>query len=67
MLNMRVISLTCDKCRAPLEIPAKTEFVTCTYCSSRLAVQRSGNAVDTEVLESANQVQVRATTSFGPG
>lgn len=34
-----------------MEVPENTAFLTCGYCSSRLAVRRSGNAVYTEVLE----------------
>jgi len=49
---MKLISLTCSHCGAPLEVPEEAKFVTCTYCSSRLEVHRSGGAVYTQVLES---------------
>ncbi len=52
---MRVLSVTCNHCGAPLEVPKKAKFVTCSFCSSRLAVHHSGNAVYTEVLESIEQ------------
>ena len=48
---MKLISLTCSHCGAPLEVPEEARFVTCTYCSSRLGVHRSGGAVYTEVLD----------------
>ena len=32
-------------------MPEGTKYVTCAYCASRLAVQQSGNAVYTQVLE----------------
>jgi hypothetical protein len=48
---MRLISLTCNHCGAPLEVPANTRFVTCAYCSARLQIHRSGNAVYSEVLD----------------
>ncbi len=57
---MRVISVTCDNCGAPLEIPKRTRYVTCSYCSSRLQVHHTGNAVYTEVLEAIEQ----ATTAI---
>ena len=48
---MKLLTLTCNECGAPLEVPAKTKFLTCSYCSARLAVQHSSSAVYTEVLE----------------
>ena len=57
---MKILALTCNHCGAPLEVPAKTRFLTCTFCSSQLEVHRSGNAAYTEVLkafqEQAEQV-----------
>ena len=52
---MQLLSLTCNHCGAPLEVPGEARFVTCTHCSSRLAVQRSGGAAYTEVLEVLDQ------------
>ena len=52
---MKLLNLTCNHCGAPLEVPAKTKFLTCSYCSSRLAVQHSGNAFYTEVLEALEE------------
>jgi hypothetical protein len=48
---MKLLTLSCNECGAPLEVPADAKFVTCGYCSARLAVQRTSNAVYTEVLE----------------
>ena len=48
---MKLIDLTCNHCGAPLEVPAKTRFLSCTYCQSRLAVRTSGGAAYTEVLD----------------
>lgn len=47
---MELLSMSCNKCGAPLEVPAGTSFVTCTYCKSSLAIHRTGNAAYTEVL-----------------
>ena len=52
---MQLLSLTCNHCGAPLEVPGDAKFVTCTHCCSRLAVQRSGGAAYTEVLEALEQ------------
>ncbi len=49
---MRVLSLNCNHCGAPLEVPHKTRFLTCAYCSTRLEVHRTGSAAYTETLES---------------
>ena len=48
---MKILSLTCNHCGAPLEVPAKARFVTCTFCSSRLKITQEGNAAFTELLE----------------
>ena len=33
---MRLVSLNCNQCGAPLEVPEKVQFLTCGYCSARL-------------------------------
>jgi DNA-directed RNA polymerase subunit RPC12/RpoP len=48
---MRLVSLTCNQCGAPLEVPEKVQFVTCAYCSARLTIHHSGNAVYSESLD----------------
>ena len=48
---MRLVSLNCNQCGAPLEVPEKIQFVTCVYCSARLSIHRSGNAVYSESLD----------------
>lgn len=52
---MKVLTVSCNHCGAPLEVPAKTRFLTCSYCSARLEVHRSDSAVYTEVLEAIDQ------------
>jgi LSD1 subclass zinc finger protein len=47
---MESVSLSCGHCGAPLEVPAGTRFVTCAFCSARLEVHQSGNALYTSVL-----------------
>jgi len=52
---MNVISLTCNHCGAPLEVPEGVNFFNCRFCSSRLAIERSESAVYTRVLEGIEQ------------
>jgi hypothetical protein len=52
---VELLSLSCNKCGAPLEVPAGTNFLTCSYCKSRLAIHTSGSAFYTEVLEQIDQ------------
>lgn len=52
---MKVISLACNHCGAPLEVREKTRFATCQFCHAKLAIHREGNAAFTEVLEQINE------------
>src|SRR4051794_1900041 len=54
-LSMELINLSCNKCGAPLEAPPSANFLTCSYCGSRLAVHSSGSAYYTEVLGQIDQ------------
>jgi uncharacterized Zn finger protein (UPF0148 family) len=56
---MKLINLTCNHCGAPLEVAEGTKFVTCRFCSSRLAIEHSESAFYTRVLEALeNQTSV---------
>jgi hypothetical protein len=48
---MRLVSLNCNQCGAPLEVPETIQFVTCVYCSARLSIQRSGSVIYSEALD----------------
>jgi hypothetical protein len=48
---MKLINLTCNHCGAPLEAAEGTKFLTCRFCSSRLAIEHSESAFYTRVLE----------------
>ena len=48
---MKLLALNCNRCGAPLEVPQKAKFLTCTFCGTQLSVQRSGGAAYTEALE----------------
>ncbi len=57
---MKLIALNCNHCGAPLEVPETANFVTCSFCETRLAVERTETTYSTTVLE---QLQ-RKTTSL---
>ena len=52
---MKLLSLNCNHCGAPLEVPAKARFVTCAFCDASLVVQRTGSTYSTSVLEEIRQ------------
>lgn len=49
--HMHIISLRCNVCGAPLQVPARANYITCGFCSAQLAVQRTESAITTETLE----------------
>jgi hypothetical protein len=53
--DMKVLSLACNHCGAPLEVRAKTRFATCQFCDAKLAIHQDGSAAYTEVLEEINE------------
>ncbi|MFT7677849.1 MAG: hypothetical protein ACI8QC_001835 [Planctomycetota bacterium] len=52
---MKLLALNCNQCGAPLEVPEKANFLTCAFCSVRLAVKRTDSAAYTEVLEAIDE------------
>lgn len=48
---MKIVSLNCNNCGAPLEASRKARFVTCTFCDARLEIKQEGAAAWTEVLD----------------
>lgn len=48
---MKVLDLSCNRCGASLDVPEKVNFVTCTFCGTKLKIERSGAAAYTEALE----------------
>jgi hypothetical protein len=52
---MKVLSLTCNHCGAPLQVEENTRYLTCRFCSSQLEVEHSGNVVYTKVLQAIDQ------------
>lgn len=60
---MQLLSLTCQHCGAPLEVPAKITQLTCQFCGTRLRVQRTGSAAYTETLEEVAQQVARVASN----
>ena len=52
---MKLLSISCNQCGAPLEVPTDVKFVTCQFCESQLQVHRTENSAYTEVLEALEQ------------
>lgn len=52
---MKLVTINCNECGAPLEAPKKTKFLTCGYCSAQLKISHSGGASYSEVLESVDE------------
>lgn len=62
---MRLISLNCNQCGAPLEVPEKVQFATCAYCSARLSIHRDGNAVYSQTLDEIQKRTERIAEDLG--
>ena len=48
---MKVITLSCNQCGAPLEVSHRAKFVTCNFCTARLEIKREAGSTWTEELE----------------
>ncbi|HEY2953393.1 MAG TPA: hypothetical protein VGK40_12465 [Verrucomicrobiae bacterium] len=48
---MNTLSLTCQKCGAPLAVAEGVRFLTCNYCHSRLEIVRDESSTHTRLLE----------------
>ena len=48
---MKVITLSCNQCGAPLEVSHRAKFVTCNFCTARLEIKRDAGSTWTEELE----------------
>src|SRR5262245_7768063 len=57
---MKLISLLCNQCGAPLEVLEGTRFATCRFCSTQLAIEQTESAYFSRVLEALG----RQTTEF---
>ena len=56
---MKILTLNCNACGAPLEVSAKAKYVTCRYCDAQLVVKQADSAAWTEAVEEIRD-EVRA-------
>jgi hypothetical protein len=54
---MKILSVDCNNCGAPLEVSVRSRFVTCRFCESKLQINRSESAVYTEVIEAVGEIR----------
>ncbi|MFG0288402.1 MAG: hypothetical protein ACF8CQ_09510 [Rhodopirellula sp. JB044] len=52
---MKLLSLCCNHCGAPIEVRKSAKFVTCGYCNAHLAIHHTGSSYSTELLEEIKQ------------
>jgi LSD1 subclass zinc finger protein len=58
---MKLESVACNNCGAPLDVPEGANYVTCTHCNARLAVRRTEGARFTEVLDDLREQVAKLT------
>jgi LSD1 subclass zinc finger protein len=54
-MTVKLETINCGNCGAPLQIPETAQFVTCNHCSTSLAVKRMESVTLTEKLEQTNE------------
>ncbi|HEY3324081.1 MAG TPA: hypothetical protein VGP72_26750 [Planctomycetota bacterium] len=64
-MAVELLSLSCNHCGAPLQAPPEARYLTCAHCNARLAVQRSGSAYYTSVLEKIEKNTEEAVEDLG--
>lgn len=47
---MEILSLSCQHCGAPLDVPESAKYITCRFCNARLEVKHQGDVAFTEQL-----------------
>ena len=58
---MRIESLTCNNCGAPLEVPEGANFIRCNHCDRQLAVRRDSSVTYTELVQQVAERTERLT------
>ncbi len=48
---MKLISLNCNHCGAPLDVPESAKFVTCSFCETQLKVERTASTYSTAAID----------------
>ena len=54
---MKIMSLSCNGCGAPLDATSETRFITCQVCEARLQVVHEGTTVRTEDFVADEEVR----------
>ena len=57
---MKLLSLNCNHCGAPIQVPESVNFVTCTHCNASLKIERSEGAVFTTIAENLVKIENHA-------
>jgi DNA polymerase III alpha subunit (gram-positive type) len=52
---MEIMKLNCASCGSPIQIQSDTEFLTCPFCSTQLAVDRGQNFLTLKIVEKVSQ------------
>jgi hypothetical protein len=55
--NVKIESLNCNNCGAPLAVPATANYVTCKHCQSQLVVRRTESASSTELARLSDSTE----------
>jgi len=50
-VNVKLESIACNNCGAPLQVPESVNYVTCNHCESHLAVKRDEHLTYTEKIK----------------
>jgi hypothetical protein len=61
MSMVKIFSLSCSNCSAPLEVSEDVEKLTCGYCGSAQILERSGGAISLKKVETAIHAVQRGT------
>jgi LSD1 subclass zinc finger protein len=54
-MSIKLETINCGNCGAPLQIPETAQFVTCNHCKTSLAVKRMDSITLTEKLDQTNE------------
>jgi hypothetical protein len=60
---VQAVSVSCNHCGAPLQIPQDTRFASCSYCGARLEIFHQGGAAYSRVLDDIDQRTKRIEAS----
>ena len=62
---MNTVSLTCQKCGAPLAVAEGVRLVTCNYCQSQLEIVRDESSTHTQLLENLDRRSAEIVENLG--